>query len=166
MASCRCRPVASVLRNGGSGRERPSQGARLEAGSDHALGAGSGVRIEDRAGNQRSAPRKAQGRPTGAQRRWSPIWRHGCASSAAMKLVCPEFIFSTGVQMQRCKLRNRSKQRPLLPPSLSGACPPHPAIGTIGNWPQPSGQKCVAQSPQKPERKRGRPAKPRVLSRI
>jgi hypothetical protein len=47
-----------------------------------------------------------------------------------------------------------------------GSLPSAPAIGTIGNWPQPSGQKCVAQSPQKPERKRGRPAKPRVLSRI
>src|ERR1700733_5362527 len=51
---------APVLRDGGSGRERPSQGTRQEAGGDLAAGAGSGppdrCLVRDRAGNQRTKP--------------------------------------------------------------------------------------------------------------
>ena len=53
---------ASVLRDGGSGRERPSQGPRQEAGCDLAAGAGSGPpdrrAVRDRAGDQRSKPER------------------------------------------------------------------------------------------------------------
>ena len=63
---------AAVLRDGRSGRERASQGAGQEAGSDLAAGAGSSppdrCPVRDRARHQRPERRKAQGRSPGAQR--------------------------------------------------------------------------------------------------
>ncbi len=63
---------AAILRDGGSGRERPSQGSRQAAGRDLATGAGSSAPdrrpVRDRAGNQRPRRRKAQSRPPGVER--------------------------------------------------------------------------------------------------
>jgi transposase len=61
-----------VLRHGGLGRERASQGSGQEAASDLAPGAGRGPPdrcfVRDRAGDQRPERRPAQGCPPGTQR--------------------------------------------------------------------------------------------------
>ena len=67
--------------------ENARRKAQGKAGGDLAAGAGSGppdrCPVRDRAGDQRSEPPKGAGPfARSSARRWSPIWRAGCASNA------------------------------------------------------------------------------------